>query len=218
MVRNRVRPIAHGSRRLCLAGWSTVVPLKNRTTVGRAGRRAESLTALCMLAAGRTLPTCTNQKTKKPVDVEVAGFSARLRWLFGRVYPGRAAHQIGTHCAHGYDTAELLVLQGGFFGAARRVCDWRRKRFKSTTMNEHDQPSPPASPSSIWLPSSISTRAWSSARPSAVNDHISRYGRSTWRSSGDARRRACGTIPIRAVPTRAMTAVRGSRDTGSSAR
>ena len=37
-----------------------------------------------MLAAGRALPTCTNQKTKKPVDVEVAGFSARLRWLSDR--------------------------------------------------------------------------------------------------------------------------------------
>src|SRR5687768_18608288 len=56
-------------------------------------------------------PGCTNQKTKKPVDVEAACLSARLRWMSGPVYPGRAAHQIGTHCAHRNHMAELVAMQ-----------------------------------------------------------------------------------------------------------
>src|SRR6185295_18904472 len=66
--RNRIRPIAHGSRR-GLAGWSTVASplLGNRTTVWRAGHGAGALTALFMLAAGRALPgfRAGNEKARR---------------------------------------------------------------------------------------------------------------------------------------------------------
>jgi len=97
-VRNRVRPIAHGSRHDCLAGWSTVtLRVRSRTTVWRAGRRAGALTATLHAGSG----TCAAGSIVRPENekarrLEVASpFASRLRWSVLGVCCRRAAHQVG---------------------------------------------------------------------------------------------------------------------------
>ena len=119
----RVRPIAHGSKRLCLAGWSTVA-FPFAETGRRSGVRVAEPGLSPHSSCWQRDVRCRViriAKTKKPVDFEVAGFSARLRWLSVRWIPDRAAHQIGTHCARDDDKAALFRMQAC---SHHIVCGW----------------------------------------------------------------------------------------------